>query len=352
MKRFHCSRCGHEVYFDSARCVGCGAWLGFEPGALTMLSAAAEFDDVTDPAALRWEFGGSTFMACSNRGLSECNWLVREGAPELCVASRHNAVIPDLSDAAARLLWVRLEAAKRQLFYQLIRWDLPRPTKAEDPERGLAFAFLADTVHPDGTVENVLTGHAGGLITLAIKEGDDAEREVRRTALGEPFRTLIGHFRHEVAHYYWDRLVADGSDDTRDKVRAIFGDERADYGAALERHYADGPRPDWRDHFISSYAAAHPWEDFAETFAHYAHLVDGLETASAFELAADHALGLDPYVAGTSDELLSAWIPLTLAVNALNRSMGQPDLYPFVVPAPVRAKLALVHELVRTLSVQ
>lgn len=347
MKRFHCGRCGHEVYFDSARCVGCGAWLGFEPGRFAMLAADPVHDAATDTSTIVWRDGDQTFTACANRNLSECNWLVPGDGAALCEACQHNHVIPDSSDGAAQLHWTRLEAAKRQLVYALIRWRLPRPTKRDDPQRGLAFAFLADTLRDDGTVENVLTGHAGGLITLAIKEGDDAEREVRRTALGEPFRTLIGHFRHEIAHYYWDCLVADGTDETRASVRAVFGDERADYGAALDHHYAHGPRPDWREHFISSYAAAHPWEDFAETFAHYAHMVDGLETANAFRLAADHELGPDPYVSGTEHDLLSAWIPLTLAVNALNRSMGQPDLYPFVVPGPVRDKLGVVHELVR-----
>jgi len=54
----------------------------------------------------------------------------------------------------------------------------------------------------------VLTSHCNGLITLNIAEADDAERERRRVKFHEPYRTLLGHLRHEVAHYYWDRLIA------------------------------------------------------------------------------------------------------------------------------------------------
>src|SRR5690606_37751331 len=188
---------------------------------------------------------------CANAEHNACNWLAPEGE-ELCLACRHNLTIPDLTSAENRRNWQRIEDAKRHLFYSILRWRLPAPTRAEDPEGGLAFEFLSDVVRPDGTIEPVLTGHASGLITINIAEGDDVERERRRTAMDEPYRTLLGHFRHEIGHYYWDRLVRDGN--RLEGFRALFGDERADYAAALKRHHEEGPPADWRDHHISAYA--------------------------------------------------------------------------------------------------
>ena len=219
---------------------------------------------------------------------------------------------------------------------------------------GLAFDFLAD---PDASREDnpkVMTGHAEGLITIHIAEADDAERERRRRDMGEPYRTLLGHFRHEVGHYYWERLVHGGP--WHQAFRALFGDEREDYGESLARHHAAGPPADWRERFVSAYASAHPWEDWAETWAHYLHLIDTLETAHAFNLrlrpqaGADPTLAMvadfDPYGDVSFDSLIRAWLPLTYAVNSLNRSMGQPDLYPFALAPPVVDKLRFVHELV------
>ncbi|HUG63561.1 MAG TPA: putative zinc-binding metallopeptidase, partial [Methylomirabilota bacterium] len=241
------------------------------------------------------------------------------------------------------------------LFYSLTRWRLPTPTRQEDPEAGLAFDFLADTQKPDGSVESVLTGHETGIITINIAEADDAERERRRATMGEPFRTLLGHFRHEIGHYYWDRLVAQ-DDGALTGFRALFGDERRDYAEALQAHYASGAAMGWRDSYVSAYATAHPWEDFAETFAHYVHMVDGLETARSFGIAVrprvrksdtlETEVEFDPYRAGSATELVDAWIPFTVAVNAVNRSIGQPDLYPFVLSGPAKDKLAFVHDLI------
>ena len=193
-----------------------------------------------------------------------------------------------------------------------------------------------------------MTGHAGGLITLNVAEADDPERERQRKSMGEPYRTLLGHFRHEIAHYYWDRLVADSP--AIEEFRRLFGDEREDYPAALQRHYAEGPPADWSEHFVTAYASAHPWEDFAETWAHYFHMVDTLETALAFGLrlrpqvakgaGLAAVIDFDPYIA-EMDRIIDTWLPLTFAVNSINRSMGLPDLYPFVLPPPVIWKLDL-----------
>jgi hypothetical protein len=216
--------------------------------------------------------------------------------------------------------------------------------------------MLADPADPDAP--KVLTGHDAGLITLNIAEADDAERESRRHGMHEVYRTLLGHFRHEVGHYYWDRLVRDGGQAVLDQYRELFGDERQGYAQALQRHYDQGPPADWPEHHISAYASTHPWEDFAETWAHYLHIVDTLGTASVYGLAL-HPGGsqdgvlvtppdFDAYKADSIETLIAAWTPLSLAVNSLNRSMGQPDLYPFVLSPAVVTKLGYVHELVRS----
>ena len=245
--------------------------------------------------------------------------------------------------------------AKHHLFYTMIKLKLPLKNRMDDPEGGLAFDFLSDQVDANGNVTRVLTGHDNGLITINVAEADDAERERRRTQMGEPYRTLLGHFRHEIGHYFWDKLVRDQGEEALEKCRAVFGDEREDYAEALKRNYSVGPPPDWQNNFVSTYATAHPWEDFAETWAHYLHIVDTLETARSFGLKIKPRIKLgheleaevdfDPHKAKSIDDLIENWLPLTYAVNALNRSMGQPDLYPFILSPAVIAKLGYMHDL-------
>ena len=234
-----------------------------------------------------------------------------------------------------------------------MRWGLRAPNRIEDPSAGLAFDLLGDSVEADGSLKVVQTGHDDGVITLNIAEADDAERELRRSSMGETYRTLVGHFRHELGHYFWDRLVRDATDFT--EFRTVFGDERQDYAAALKRHYECGPPADWQASFISAYATSHPWEDFAETWAHYLHMVDALETARSYGINVSASfrtptkgvdLNFEPYAASSAAQLVQAWVPLTVAINGVNRSMGQPDLYPFVLSPPVLGKLEYVHGLI------
>jgi hypothetical protein len=259
-------------------------------------------------------------------------------------------VIPDLSQPDAALLWGRVELAKRRLVSSLIGLGLPvRSRLDEDPQRGLAF----DLLRPPPGGPPVVTGHAEGVITLDVEEADDAHRESLRAALREPYRTLLGHLRHEIGHYYWWRLV--GQTRWQAPFRTVFGDERQPYDAALEAHYQSGPPADWQDRHVSAYASAHPWEDWAETWAHYLHMVDTLDTASSFGFDARGA-GLRyesftpdalyrPSLAGATEFLgfVNSWIELTGVLNELSRSMGQPDLYPFVLSSAAVAKLQFVH---------
>jgi len=238
------------------------------------------------------------------------------------------------------------------LVYSLIRLGLPLASKANDPETGLWFDFKANVEGEDP----VMTGHDNGLITVNIAEADSVQREAARQKMGEPYRTLIGHFRHEVGHYYWDVLVT-RDEDTLMEFRRLFGDETQDYGEALERHYAEGAPTNWGDSFVSAYASTHPWEDWAETWAHYLHLVDTLETAYFFGMSLDADLApptelkmaacFDPYQQRDFEPIFNATLPITFAVNSLNRGMGQPDLYPFVLPATVVEKMRFVHWLVQ-----
>jgi hypothetical protein len=224
--------------------------------------------------------------------------------------------------------------------------------RADDPQRGLAFDFLAD---PDALgAPAVLTGHNNGVITLNIAEADDAERERRRLQLGEPYRTLLGHFRHEVGHYYWDLLI-NGSP-RLEAFRELFGDDRTDYAASLKAHYQQGPRADWQQQFISEYASAHPWEDWAETWAHYLHMTDALETAAACGLSLRPRSANEPELkaeevtrrasSASFDDLIGNWFPLTYVLNNLNRGLGLPDGYPFVLSDPAIEKLRFVHQAV------
>lgn len=350
MKRFVCPHCRADVYFDNTVCVSCGRQLGYVPERFEMATL--------DPQTRAWqtaESGGPAHLPCENRQYDACNWLrPATSSDHRCVACQHNRTVPDLSVAENVTNWRKIELAKRYLFYSLMRWRLPIPNRNGDPEKGLAFDFLSDVVQQDGTVQPVLTGHDTGLITLNIAEADDAEREKRRSAMGEPYRTLLGHFRHEVGHYYWDRLVWDGG--KVERARQLFGDERENYGEALKRHYEKGPPADWQEAFISSYATAHPWEDFAETWAHYIHMADALETAKVFGInvhpepsaSPNEAteVDFDPYYVAAAQALVHAWVPLTVAINSVNRSMGQPDLYPFVLSPPVVAKLQFIHQLI------
>jgi len=249
--------------------------------------------------------------------------------------------------------WRNIGQAQRHLFYSLLRLKLPHPDRQQDPDGGMVFDFLEDTVQSDGNVVAAMTGHKEGVIAIRAAEADGVTRELARTSMNEPYRTLLGHFRHETGHFIWNKLVRDRN--AFDGFRAIFGDERQDYAAALQNHYANGAPSGWQDNFISAYAAAHPWEDFAECFAHYLHIVDALETAHTFGIAIDPRgheemaaeVDFNPYRARSAEQLVSAWIPLSVAINAIQRSMGQPYSYPFVLSPPVVAKLEYVHQLVQ-----
>jgi hypothetical protein len=354
VRAFNC-QCGSPVFFRNSACLSCSTALGYEPlkAQLLPLSPTDEPD-----VWLPWQADGPLYRSCANRQTpAVCNWLVPveevDAHDGLCRACRLNRTIPDLNDAQHPengTLWARIELAKRRLVSALLVMGLPVASReTEDTERGLMFDFLRA---PEGGPP-VMTGHDHGLITLNIIEADDVHRERARTNMNEPYRTLVGHLRHEVGHYYWDRLVLDTP--WLERFRALFGDETQDYGDSLKQYYDNGPPADWALGYVSAYATSHPWEDWAECWAHYMHMSDMVDTASSFGLSldetrlefkpfthdvlyqADHP-GADKYLA-----FVNHWAELTMLMNGMARAMGQPDIYPFVLAHQVVAKLQFIH---------
>lgn len=339
MKLFGCPHCGQRLYFENAQCLSCGNAVLFDPGQAEFVLSE-----------------GDNVFRCVNATECACNWTGEPGHP-FCRACALNKTIPDMSILGNRERWIRVEAAKKRAIYTLLSFGLPvGPKENPDDETGLAFDFLADAPS-----EHVMTGHDNGLITLNVAEADSAEREKLRAELGENYRTLLGHFRHELGHYYWDRLIRDDPDRLAG-FRSFFGDETADYETALQNHYANGSAPDWQERHISAYAASHPWEDWAETWAHYLHITDTLEMVESLNLKLGRLETVDPNLlprgdtggadaAGPSNRpadfntVLQRWLVLSEASNSINRCMGLPDLYPFVISVPVAEKLRFVHEL-------
>ncbi|NBW96178.1 MAG: hypothetical protein EBR28_05490 [Planctomycetia bacterium] len=349
MQAFRCT-CGQPLFFDNLKCLGCGAEVACDPRRRALGPVVPRGDGL-------WAFQGEArepptlFRFCTHRfAAAACNWLVAADEPAaFCLSCSLTRTIPAL-DRPRNMERLRgLEAAKRRTLFSLLNLKLPIVPKTHDPE-GLAFDFMESL--PGGPP--VLTGHAAGVITLNVAEADDDYRDAHRDLLGEHYRTVIGHLRHELGHYYWDVLVRDTS--WIASFRTLFGDERADYAQALARHYAEGPPADWQGRFISRYAAAHPWEDWAETWAQYLHIRSTLETVTAYKLdisqtplkttpfGRDALFSPEPAEAGAAFlGWIDAMVVLAAVLNETARSMGQPDIYPFVLNRPTVTKLHFVH---------
>ena len=343
--------CGRPIFFRNSQCLACATPLGYDPHHSWLLPLAP------GPVEGSWHAMGETgpgaplYRRCANfDSAAGCNWLVDAppggASPPLCVACRLNRTIPDQSLPQNREWWRRVEVAKRRLVSALLLLGLPVKSRLEDP-RGLCFDLLSPGA------SRVLTGHENGVITLNVEEADDAKREQTRAEMHEPYRTLLGHFRHEVGHYYWGRLVEGGA--WLPAFRQVFGDERQDYAQALQRNYEQGPPADWALRHVSAYASAHPWEDWAETWAHYLHMMDTMDTALGFGIDVEAAeQDYQPFEASALYRpedpggqaflaFVNAWVRMGSMMNELARSMGHNDLYPFVLPVQAVCKLHFVH---------
>jgi hypothetical protein len=356
MKTFRCDNCGHPLFFENVQCLKCGSALAFLPERLALCA----IEPVPDHPDGLWQRkrpnrraqANHHYRLCRNHTQHQaCNFAVPSGdSNPLCVSCRQTRLLPDLSLPENQERWYRIEVAKRRLFYTLAKLGLASPNPPNGQRDGPVFEFLADLPG-----QQVLTGHCQGVITLNIAEADDTERVRRRVALHEPYRTLLGHLRHESGHYYWDSLIKDAG--RLEAFREKFGDESIDYAQALNAYYAAGGGVGgWQKHYVSSYATAHPWEDWAETWAHYLHMVDLLETASSYNTRlvvpgndADEIEEVtNPFErqAPDFDNLVDQWIPLTLLLNSLNRSLGQDDAYPFALTSQALEKLRFVHKII------
>lgn len=348
MKPFSCTHCRSTVFFENTRCGSCGSTLGFWPARRRMVAFRGDACSPGPwPAAGRGG-GRARLRPCANRvDHGSCNWMLDADDPdELCRSCRLNDLIPDLSQPGHLKRWATVERAKRRLAFTLLGLGLmPEPKRDVHDEAGLAFCIVAPV---DGAP--VLTGHAHGVITLNVMEADDLHREAARVAFDEPWRTVLGHLRHEISHYLHHRWIA-GVPALEQRWRGTFGDERSDYAQALERHHALGPPPDWATRCISAYASAHPHEDWAETCAHLLLALDAVQTADAWGLTlSSRAARATPRVqalsgAGTDELLLGHWLPVAQFLNAMSRSLGLPDSYPFQLPPAVVHKLEVAAEL-------
>ncbi|MDB4974504.1 MAG: hypothetical protein JWN48_2845 [Myxococcaceae bacterium] len=359
MRAFACNHCGQLLFFENSHCLRCGTALGFVPEQLTLCALEPvgwdRYRTVDDGSSERART--ERYKRCARAGIASCNWLLHgDDSEDVCVSCRLTHSAPVMQTDAAMRAFAQAEAAKRRLLYQLLDLHLPVVSRKEDPKHGLSFVFAFSSES-----QRVVTGHLNGVVTLDLLECDSAYREKLRHQFGEPYRTLLGHLRHEIGHYYWDVLI-DGRR-AHAPFRELFGDERADYREALKRNYEGGSR--WSSRHVSAYAASHPWEDWAETFAHYLHIRDTLQTAANFGLRVSPSAQTVPPRGGKLaarareeiaeldfDEVVAEWLPLTYAFNAANRSMGKDDLYPFVLAPEVIEKLSFVHDLVRFVDLQ
>jgi hypothetical protein len=371
MKTFKCN-CKDQLilFFESSHCLACGRTVGIDD----------EFEQVEpyeldEKSGLFYKEAEPTvhYKKCDNNAQFQvCNGMVNlntfipvaDKDEVLCFACRFNETIPDLSVVEHIPLWKKMETAKRRALYTLKTLSLALNTTIQEPESGLSFDFIADRNVNDHFVspligqKPVFTGHDYGHITINLAEADDVARSHTKMAMGEHYRTLLGHFRHELGHYYFDQLIAN-SPKKHALCKQYFGDDEFDYQQALDTHYKQGAPANWHETFISEYATMHPYEDWAETWAHYMHIIDTLETAKNFSITS--STSGDEFNAEEADELhlpqdayyfnaqtsintiLDAWMEFSIILNSLNRSMGLADAYPFVLTQAVRTKLSFVH---------
>ncbi|RIJ76433.1 hypothetical protein D1871_12755 [Nakamurella silvestris] len=331
MRDFACPNCGQRLAFENSLCLSCGSAIGFGSRMLDFEVLAADGTAVGD---------GQTSKMCANLNRIGCNWLAAVDEPGgFCFSCRLTRTVPAATDPVANAEFAEAETAKRRLLVELLELQLPINGRDVEPVRGLCFDLLSSAR------TQVMTGHDEGVITLDLAEGNDLHRERLRVSMGEPYRTLLGHFRHEIGHYYYLVLAETGQ--ARADFDELFGDPDADYQQALDRHYSEGAPAGWEADFVSSYATMHPAEDWAETFAHYLHIRDTIDTAAAFGFAPSGA-AMDRRLPGDAgfSRMIELWLPLSWALNMINRSMGHRDLYPFVLAGPVLDKMRLVHRLV------
>lgn len=354
MKTSRC-QCGNKIFFENTQCQNCHSEVGFlaDTG---VLSAIKSVD------ASHWHAAANSgiYRKCQNYiKKTGCNWMVAETDKQnFCLSCRLSEIIPNLSKPGNIDRWKAIELAKRRLIYSLFWLGLPLIDKKSDPMNGLSFRLTeANDRYSEFATDPfeagpVRTGHIDGTISLNIAEADPVFREKVRTRMQERYRTLLGHFRHESGHYYWDRLIRNTNLLT--EYRSLFGDEQRDYKSSLQNYYDRGPVDNWQTSWISAYASAHPWEDWAECWAHYLHIIDTLETAYDFggevytsDFVIQGQQFSKQYLSSISiDQLIKEWSKLSVMLNEMNRSLGLADAYPFYMSGILIDKMAFIHKVV------
>ena len=334
MRRFTCESCAEEVAFDALRCASCSSPLGYVPAqqAVKVLHPAA--------GAVSFSISGddAEFWRCPNSARG-CNWVLPAGTGDIwCRSCGLTPGRPDETNPDALAAWSTAEAVKRRLVHQLDHLALPIDPRSDATPDGLAFdlVYVPGQFGPAGKVDEAVT------LDLADADVQDVGAPPRR--VHAPFRTLIGNLRHKVGHHYWHRLV--GQSDHVTPFRRLFGDERADYPAAIEPHQAAVAHHWDASRFVTGRAESHPFEDWAETFAHYLHILDATDTAEAYRLPDGQCEMGRPQSSpggGTFAEILRLWRPTAPAVNALAASLGLPAVYPFQLTGVVLQKFEFVH---------
>jgi hypothetical protein len=348
MKIFECSHCFHPIFFENDTCENCNHKVGYLAPSFKMISLGP-----SNPQQAYSLITDGEYKFCKNHEHDVCNWLIPLNSENnYCTACQLNRTIPNLSDSRNYEKWQKLEIAKHRLIYQLQILNLSINPKMKYPVTGLCFDFIAKR----GDV-NIMTGHSNGVVTIILAEADSVHREMVRKQLSESYRTLIGHFRHEIGHYFWESLIQPNPEKLNE-FRGLFGDEQKNYGQSLATYYQYGAPFNWQNEFISQYASSHPWENWAETWAHYLHIMDTTETAYYCGLKVSQNLSnadymhsnpnFDPYHCQNFDLILNTCIPLFSAVNNINRSMGMADVYPFVVSPSVIQKMKFIHNLLQS----
>lgn len=346
MRKFSCT-CSNTLSFENTLCLQCSTEVGFDPlsGQMKTLNASANFR--------RCENGYS---------YGTCNWLIPNSSGDaFCIACNLNQMIPDLTIPDNIILWGKLELAKKRALYSLLHLHLPFHLKCDGQPHGLAFRFL-DTVPGIPAI----TSHEDGVITMNIEEADDVIRERNRQQFHEPYRTLLGHFRHELGHYYWSQWFEYGADDDEPRAafRSLFGDELADYQEAMSLYYQQGASPDWPQSFVTAYASMHPWEDWAETWAHYLHMMDAVDTARSFHIDIEGHVPVAFYQPSSCVlpqpfdeedpqeflEIVNEWIRISPPLNEMASSLGQNMLYPFALSETTIRKMFFIHCMIQRIQ--
>ena len=319
MRAFGCEVCGAELFFENSVCVRCGSAVGYSREHGTLVAVTADRP------------------ICANLNRCGCNWIADPASVlGLCFSCRLTRTRPADADAVGLAQYWVAEAAKRRLIFGLDELELP--IMISDGFAGLAFDLLSSTQG------KIITGHLNGIITLDLAESNDSHREALRQSMDEPYRTVLGHFRHEIGHYYCQLLAL--TPDRRDEFRTLFGDETLSYEEALQRHYASRElassgrasssartRPCIRSRIsrrCSATSCTSPTRCRRRGSSGCCRNRISATTSSRHAGTA-RKLRKSLLERPMAEVVGETWLPVSKGLNQINRSMGKPDLYPFVL---------------------